>query len=620
MKSRNLIILAALLGSAGTFATAAPLGTAFTYQGRLTDGTNTPSGLYDFSFTLWDAASGPNQLGSAWNTNAVPVTNGLFAVTLDFGNAFDGNARWLAVSVKTNAASSFSALTPRQPLTPTPYALFASNATVAASAASATSVAAGAVGTGGLQTGAVTATSIAAGQVVKSLNGLTDAVGLSSGDNNVTVTPSGNGLQVATTNTWLLTGNTGTTNAMVGTLDSQPLDLVVNSRRGLHLEPSAPAANEVNVVGGSGLNVVSTGISGATIGGGGSYSRWYNFVTHQWYTNDGHQSVAGNYGTIGGGYSNSIALGADYGTIGGGANNLLKTNADHGFVGGGMNNSAAGSFASVGGGTNNTASGFAATVGGGALNVASGAAAFVGGGGFDGSTYNANVASGPGSVVAGGTQNIASGSRSTIGGGHNNFATNGYATVPGGAWNLAGGMSSFAAGQTAKARHDGTFVWGDASTLADFASTTNNQFLIRATGGVGIGTTTPSTALEVAGTVKATSFLGQGSVPWQTVSGTSQQSQPNNGYVVTSSSQVAVTLPGSPSAGDVVSVTGAGSGGWRVSQNAGQVILAGNVAGKNTTTGTGGYLAGGQASAIELQYIGNNQFLPLKHEGTINAY
>ena len=40
----------------------------------------------------------------------------------------------------------------------------------------------------------------------------------------------------------------------------------------------------------------------------------------------------------------------------------------------------------------------------------------------------------------------------------------------------------------------------------------------------------------------------------------------------------------------------------------------------STTTGTTGYLAGSQHSALELIYVGNNLFLPLNHEGTIRAY
>jgi hypothetical protein len=39
-----------------------------------------------------------------------------------------------------------------------------------------------------------------------------------------------------------------------------------------------------------------------------------------------------------------------------------------------------------------------------------------------------------------------------------------------------------------------------------------------------------------------------------------------------------------------------------------------------TTVGTGGYLTGGQGTALELQYVGSGQWLPLSHEGTIFAY
>jgi hypothetical protein len=55
---------------------------------------------------------------------------------------------------------------------------------------------------------------------------------------------------------------------------------------------------------------------------------------------------------------------------------------------------------------------------------------------------------------------------------------------------------AFAAGRRAKANHTGAFVWAD-STDADFASTGANQFLIRASGGVGIGTGNPQAALHV---------------------------------------------------------------------------------------------------------------------------
>jgi len=84
-----------------------------------------------------------------------------------------------------------------------------------------------------------------------------------------------------------------------------------------------------------------------------------------------------------------------------------------------------------------------------------------------------------------------------VGGGSNNWANGPWSMIPGGRECLALGNGSFAAGLFAEARHDGTFVWSDSNL--GFASTGNNQFLIRATGGVGIGTTTPLEALHVKG-------------------------------------------------------------------------------------------------------------------------
>jgi hypothetical protein len=70
------------------------------------------------------------------------------------------------------------------------------------------------------------------------------------------------------------------------------------------------------------------------------------------------------------------------------------------------------------------------------------------------------------------------------------------------------GSYSFAAGFQAEANHDGTFVWADHSGGA-FASTGSDQFIIRASGGVGIGTNFPLAALDVKRTLGGPSgYLG----------------------------------------------------------------------------------------------------------------
>jgi len=69
-------------------------------------------------------------------------------------------------------------------------------------------------------------------------------------------------------------------------------------------------------------------------------------------------------------------------------------------------------------------------------------------------------------------------------------------TVPGGQGNLAVGDYSFAAGLNAHASSPGSFVWADSSG-AFFGSTGPNQFLVRASGGVGINNTAPAASLDV---------------------------------------------------------------------------------------------------------------------------
>jgi hypothetical protein len=363
-------------------APAETLGTAFTYQGRLTDGGSPANGEYDFRFMLYDAASSGAQVGSAVMREDVTVTDGLFTVQLDFGSgAFTGEARYLEIGVRPgDSTGAYTDLSPRQPLTPAPYALV--------------------------------------------LPGL-----------------------------W--TQQNGTS---------------------------------PNLIGGYSGNSVGFGVVGATIGGGGN-SGLLNQVTGDYATiGGGYGNEASGYAaTVGGGYLNAAT--APTATIGGGeyisvtgeaatvaGGSWITATGDYAAVGGGRSNTASGSRATVGGGRGNTASATGATVGGGSGNEASGDSATVGGGEY-------NTADGDFVTVGGGESNNASEHGATIGGGVSNTASDQYATVPGGRDNTAGGAYSFAAGQRAKANHDGTFVWADSSDF-DFGSTVANSFKARATGGV----------------------------------------------------------------------------------------------------------------------------------------
>ena len=96
---------------------------------------------------------------------------------------------------------------------------------------------------------------------------------------------------------------------------------------------------------------------------------------------------------------------------------------------------------------------------------------------------------------------MASGLRATVGGGEDNEASGEYSTVPGGESNLAQGDHSFAAGQGARALHQGTFVWADDCCPDFFSSTNALQFLIRAKNGVGINTNSLQGDLDVNGSI-----------------------------------------------------------------------------------------------------------------------
>jgi hypothetical protein len=128
-----IVILAALLNSnalaqAGVDGPQVLAGTGFTYQGQLKNANGPVNGTCDFQFSLWDAASAGAQVGATQTLAGVSVSGGLFTVQLngagEFGaNAFTGQGRWVEVAVKCASDPAYTTLIPRQPLTPTPYAL-----------------------------------------------------------------------------------------------------------------------------------------------------------------------------------------------------------------------------------------------------------------------------------------------------------------------------------------------------------------------------------------------------------------------------------------------------------------------------------------------------------------
>jgi hypothetical protein len=515
------------------FIHASPLGTAFTYQGRLNAGANPATGTFDFRFTLADSASEGSAVAGPLTNAAVAVSNGLFAVVLDFGSSFDGNARWLEIGVRTNGATEdFTTLAPRQPLTPSPYALYSS------SAGSAQGVAAGSVTAAGIAAGTITADKLATSQVVKTLNGLADDVTIAAGSN-ATVVTSGSTITISAvpatvvTNTgWGISGNAGTTAGanFLGTTDNQPLELKVNGQRALRLEPNpngaalivgatnnSAFADGATIAGGFG-NSIQSNASYSIIGGG-----YYNLIqSSNAATAPKYDFIGGGalntiepytwYGSIPGGYGNRIQYYGLYASIAGGFWNLVGTNAQGAAIGGGRSNAIAGYalYATIPGGVSNTVSASYGAIGGGWYNTIEPGGYY---GAIAGGVSNRIQYMGDYTVIAGGLNNLVgtNASNSAIAGGQYNTISNQaqYAAIPGGSSNTVGASYALAAGQRAKANHTGSFVWAD-SQGADFPSTANNQFLVRAAGGVGINKYSPATALDVNGTVTATTFSGSG--------------------------------------------------------------------------------------------------------------
>ena len=129
-----ILLLATVSGANARFGATAPsapqaaVGAGFTFQGQLKNAGAPVNGNCDMTFRLYDAAATGAQIGSTITTT-VPVSNSLFTVMLnangEYGaNAFNGDARWLEVSVKCAGDVAFTVLTPRQQVTAAPYAQY----------------------------------------------------------------------------------------------------------------------------------------------------------------------------------------------------------------------------------------------------------------------------------------------------------------------------------------------------------------------------------------------------------------------------------------------------------------------------------------------------------------
>ncbi len=585
--------------------------TAFTYQGQLKKGDTPVNGTCDFRFILYTADIGGSQVGPIQDQISVSVSNGLFTVNLDFGSgAFTGEARWLDIAVRCpSGTGTFSALTPRQALTPTPYALALPglwtqqndispnligghiNNTVTVGVYGVTIGGGGAaadestgdpvpnrvtdhygtVGGGvgnqaGNASGPLTDTmyatvgggrvnvasgweSVIGGGAWNTASGLYATVAGGAGNTaNLTRTTVCGGMNntasgenatigggignTANDEDATVGGGRGNAASYGGTVAGGGNNVASGQHAFVGGGDGNTASGDIGVISGGKLNHASDG-TGITIGGGYSNTAHGDFVvvgggdhnivgsdsatvgggSHNAASDSGstvsggaHNTANGGSATVGGGQDNSAIY--DLATVGGGGSNIASfkgatvgggfsntVNGGHSTIGGGWANAVSGFNATVGGGISNTVGGDMAVIGGGEENLASGPHAFVGGGyqniADQGSAVGGgtnNMAGSKGFVGAGGG-NVADGGHASIGGGENNAARGYAATIPGGGFNVAAGDYSFAAGSQAKANHNGAFVWGD-SMDADIHSSGENQFIVRANGGVWVGRAT----------------------------------------------------------------------------------------------------------------------------------
>lgn len=420
-----------------------PVTTTFTYQGTLLDDGAVPTGSYDFLVGLYDSPTALVPITLALPFEDVPVAEGLFQLTLDFGYHFFGERRWLEIAVRDGGSSGdYEPLLPRQELTATPNAQFAT-------------------------------TSLWFNLLGKPegfdddvdddlLNALPCAVGevpiLTESGWDCATYAAGGGAG------WQLTGNAGTVPGthFLGTTDTTPLELRADNLAAFRIEPvNAGLGGHFNIVGG--LAALAPDLNCVTVAGGGLA--------------DSPNRVFSNASTIGGGYGNEVgtsgaAAVTGAATVAGGSYNWARGGSS--TVGGGSLNRAEGEAAAIGGGVANRVHAVRATIAGGEQNEVYGARGTIGGGG-NASWARGNVVWNDFGTIAGGGSNEAGleGSApadepyTTVGGGRRNLALSHGATVAGGELNRVQGDHAFiGGGQLNNVFDEGGVIGGGESNSA----------------------------------------------------------------------------------------------------------------------------------------------------------
>ncbi len=443
----GVTLVAVLAG--GAILLAEVLDTGLTYQGRLTDGGEPANGRHDFAFTLYDAETFGSILADPVERAGVTVTNGIFAVPLDFGRDIStGDPLWLEIAVRrSDGGAAYTTLTPRQ------------------------------------------------------------RVGAASDAPDVEGKPEGDA------SNWGLMGNAGTDPNVnyLGTANNVALEIRVSNSRVMRLEPNSSCPSVIS--GHADNAITSDVAGATISGGGGSLNDQNIVTDNYGTVSGGMRNRAGDgagtasdnlCATVGGGYDNTAS--GIYATIGGGNGNAAS--GGHATVGGGYHNDAAGgSFVTVGGGYNNDATADYATLAGGYDNDATGESATIAGGrandasalytsvgGGRGNTASRNYATIAGgrankanshyATVAGGYVNHAIGLYASVGGGSDNDATGDYATAAGGRANLASAIYATVGGGRGNTANNSytTIAGGRANKANTHYATVGGGYANQATG------------------------------------------------------------------------------------------------------------------------------------------
>ncbi|HEY4415571.1 MAG TPA: hypothetical protein VGO57_07755 [Verrucomicrobiae bacterium] len=584
---RSVCILLALLGT-GNLQTASAQTTAFTYQGQLYDGGMPANGLYDLQFVIYDAAADGNQIGNGLTNFTVNVNNGLFTTLLDFGSTpFDGSARWLEISVRTNGGEGFNLLTPRQPITATPYA-------IRASSVSATNISGGILDT-------QLSTNVVLLNVSPTFTGTVTATNFNGNGAGLTNVPGTLIWQLFSSTNLSAVSNTGY--------------LITNDTQSTLTLPASPKPGDVIRISDAGLNGWRIAQNGGLSGGGQtpvnqvikssggsflSYTVWTNHANSAPWTSvvssaDGTKLAAANSGQI-------------YTSTDSGSTWILRTNTAAGYY-----------LASSSDGTKLVA------VGSGWIFTSADSGATW--------TQQSPPISGSWRAVA----SSADGSKLVVAPSSGQIYTSPDSGV---SWIARGNSSSWA---SIASSADGTRLiaggsgpiytstnsgvnWTVRTNLITqapvlVASSADGLKLVAAVQGAVIYTSTDAGLTWAA--------QNSGSRVWNAVASSSDgsrliastMSSSSPGAIYTSlDSGITWTVQNISSKSWAAVTTSADGSRLAAAVTGGQIYTSQLFNRASTTPGVTGYLLGGQNTAIELQYTGNGQFISLGHEGSIQAY